>query len=399
MKNKVNNIMSWNKGNLGALCSLQAGGTPSRNNLDYWKNGKIKWISAKHITDDKIQGWEYISEDGLKNSSSKLSNPGDLILVTRVSVGKLLFCDDSYAVNQDLTIIKPISVINNKFLFYNLKSLLGKIISSSQGLAIKGIERKTLEKLPILYPNIKEQQKIVEVLETWDKAIVLTKQLIEQKELQKKYLMQQLLTGRTRLKGFTSKWKTEKLNELIRVYQGYPFKSETYTENGRYNVVTIANVQQGYLELNACSKIANIPSDLRSFQKLEIGDIILSMTGNVGRSCYVSIPNCLLNQRVAKIQGIHLNSQFLYYSLQNPRFIYTMIAFAQGGAQANLSVKDIKNYALYFPTEEPEQQQIARIISFADKEIDLLKQKLIKLEEQKKGLMQVLLTGKIKLKI
>lgn len=260
-----------------------------------------------------------------------------------------------------------------------------------------GISAEEYGKMPILCPPLDEQQKIVEVLETWDKAIGLTKRLIEQKELQKKYLMQQLLTGRTRLKGFTSKWKTEKLNELIRVYQGYPFKSETYTENGRYNVVTIANVQQGYLELNACSKIANIPSDLRSFQKLEIGDIILSMTGNVGRSCYVSIPNCLLNQRVAKIQGIHLNSQFLYYSLQNPRFIYTMIAFAQGGAQANLSVKDIKNYVLYFPIKEQEQQAIAKVLSSCDKEIDLLKQKLAKLEEQKKGLMQVLLTGKVRL--
>ena len=287
---------------------------------------------------------------------------------------------------------------NPLFYSYYLNTIGRKQLNRlGEGQSIVHIYPKELAKVQVPCPPIEEQKKIVEVLDTWDKAIGLTKQLIAQKELQKKYLMQQLLTGRTRLKGFTDKWKTEKLNELIQVYQGYPFKSETYTENGKYNVLTIANVQQGHLEPNACSKIANVPPDLRPFQKLEIGDIVLSMTGNVGRSCYVSISNCLLNQRVAKIKGIHLNPQFLYYSLQNPRFIYTMVAFAQGGAQANLSVKDIKNYMLHCPANEREQRAIAEVLSSCDQEIDLLKQKLTKLEEQKKGLMQVLLTGKIRL--
>ena len=71
MKNKFSNSASWATDSLGDLCYLQAGGTPSRANASYWEGRKIKWISAKHIAEDKIQGWEYISKEGLENSSSK----------------------------------------------------------------------------------------------------------------------------------------------------------------------------------------------------------------------------------------------------------------------------------------------------------------------------------------
>lgn len=379
MTKKVNNIMSWNKGNLGALCSLQAGGTPCRSNLSYWKNGKIKWISAKHITDDKIQGWEYISEDGLKNSSSKLSNPGDLILVTRVSVGKLLFCDDSYAVNQDLTIIRASSKVNNKFLFYNLKSLLGKIISSSQGLAIKGIERKTLEKLPISYPNIKEQQKIVEVLETWDKAIGLTKQLIEQKELQKKYLMQQLLTGRTRLKGFTDKWENVRLKQLCSIQKGQQLNANTLTKNGKY----------------ACLNGGIIPSGYTTKWNTEANTISISEGGN---SCgYVNWNDSRFwaGGHCYTLANVKISNSFLYFVLKNKEG--HIMNLRVGSGLPNIQRPSLEKLLLKIPSAQKEQQDIAQVLSSCDKEIDLLKQKLAKLEEQKKGLMQVLLTGKVRL--
>lgn len=240
MKNKFNTSLGWNISKLGTLCTLQAGGTPSRTILSYWKDGRIKWISARHINEDKIQSWEYISHQGLDNSSAKVSNPGDLILVTRVSVGKVLFCEEHFAVNQDLTIIRKSSKINNKFLFFILKLLLNQLISSAQGLSIKGIERSALENLPIPCPPIEEQRRIVEVLECWDKGIELVKKLIEQKELQKKYLMQQLLSGALRLNGFTDKWKKCGFKELFVSVKGttsMQIQSSEYLSNGEFPIV------------------------------------------------------------------------------------------------------------------------------------------------------------------
>lgn len=269
----------------------------------------------------------------------------------------------------------------------------------AQGTKVFSISFTLIQKLKVPLPPLEEQQKIVEVLETWDKAIQLTRKLIEQKELQKKYLMQQLLTGRTRLKGFTDSWTEEPFRKLINIYQGYPFKSSSYVKNGTYRIITIANVQQGQLDTTKCNYINELPKNLQTYQRLQIGDLIFSMTGNVGRSCWVSRDNCLLNQRVGKIQTKKINNQFLYHFLQNPKFIYDMIVCAQGGAQANLSVKDILKYHIYFPSDITEQKSIAKILSLNDKEIDLLRQKLAKLEEQKKGLMQVLLTGKVRLAV
>ena len=269
----------------------------------------------------------------------------------------------------------------------------------AQGTKVFSISFTLIQKLKVPLPPLEEQRKIVEVLETWDKAIQLTRKLIEQKELQKKYLMQQLLTGRTRLNGCTDCWTEEPFRKLINIYQGYPFKSSSYVKNGTYRIITIANVQQGQLDTTKCNYINELPKNLQTYQRLQIGDLIFSMTGNVGRSCWVSRDNCLLNQRVGKIQTKKINKQFLYHFLQNPKFIYDMIVCAQGGAQANLSVKDILKYYIYFPSDITEQESIAKILSLNDKEIDLLHQKLAKLEEQKKGLMQVLLTGKIRLAV
>lgn len=277
-------------------------------------------------------------------------------------------------------------------------SIVSKTLKAiAQGTKVFSISFALIKKVILFCPPITEQQKIVEVLETWDKAIQLTRKLIEQKELQKKYLMQQLLTGRTRLNGCTDCWTEEPFRKLINIYQGYPFKSSSYVKNGTYRIITIANVQQGQLDTTKCNYINELPKNLQTYQRLQIGDLIFSMTGNVGRSCWVSRDNCLLNQRVGKIQTKKINKQFLYHFLQNPKFIYDMIVCAQGGAQANLSVKDILKYHIYFPSDITEQESIANILSLNDKEIDLLHQKLAKLEEQKKGLMQVLLTGKVRL--
>lgn len=288
---------------------------------------------------------------------------------------------------------------NALFYSYYLNTVARRTLNKlGEGQSIVHIYADDLSKVLVPIVSLEEQRRIVEVLECWDKGIELVKKLIEQKELQKKYLMQQLLSGVLRLKGFTQKWGKKPLGKLITLYQGYPFKSETYSAQGHYKIITIANVKQGYLDLAKFSTIQVLPPDILNYQQLDVGDILISMTGNVGRVCLVNSKNCLLNQRVGKIEANLLNKEFLFYILQLPDFLNVMLACAQGGAQANLSTKDIYHYVLFYPSDAREQQAIAEVLSSADKEIDLLKQKLAKLEAQKKGLMQVLLTGKIRLK-
>ena len=188
----------WSVKKLGDICLLTSGGTPSKATISYWKNGDIKWLSAKHIEDDKIVGCEYITKEAVDNSASKLTKKGDIILVTRVSVGKIILCEEEFAVNQDLTIISSKQDLPN-FLFYSLKNKTQIIVNKSQGLAIKGITKDELKELNLLLPPLPEQEKIAEILGTWDEAIEKLTSLIEQKKLLKKGLMQKLLTGKVRL--------------------------------------------------------------------------------------------------------------------------------------------------------------------------------------------------------
>ena len=284
-----------------------------------------------------------------------------------------------------------------KYLFYKFQTINWN--KYNEGSTIPSLSSSTIHSIKVLLPPLPEQEKIAGILGTWDEAIEKLSGLIEQKKLLKKGLMQKLLTGKTRLPTFTQPWKDVKLGEIADFYNGYAFKSESYINNGTYKIITIANVQQGKLIYNQTNTIMELPKDIQPNQILSVGDIIFSMTGNVGRVCTVSTNNCLLNQRVGKIIEKGVSKSFLYHLLLTDHFINKMVAFAQGGAQDNLSLKDVKKYKILIPDDITEQQAIADVLSTADDEINLLNQKLEALKEQKKGLMQQLLTGQIRVKV
>ena len=189
----------WNVKKLGEISLLFSGGTPSKEEPLYWTNGHIKWLSARYIEDNKVIGCDYITEEGLEKSSAKLTYANDIILVTRVSVGKIYFCKESYAVNQDLTVIRSKN-INSKFLFFLIKNKQALILEKSQGLAIKGITKEELSNMSFPIPPLAEQEKIADILSKADEEIELLNKKLEAFKLEKKGLMQKLLTGQIRVK-------------------------------------------------------------------------------------------------------------------------------------------------------------------------------------------------------
>ncbi len=198
---------------------------------------------------------------------------------------------------------------------------------------------------------------------------------------------------------FDGEWKNVKLEKVCNFYNGYAFKSEAYLKFGKYSIITITNVQYGMMNFENVNAINELPKDIAKYQILNIGDIIFSMTGNVGRVCKVSKNNCLLNQRVGKIEAINIDKNFLYNILLDSKFIKKMEILAQGMAQNNLSMKDIRKYDIYIPPTLEEQSAIASILSKCDEEIELLKKKLELNKKQKKWLMQKLLSGEIRVDI
>ena len=234
--------------------------------------------------------------------------------------------------------------------------------------------------MPIPVPPLAEQEKIAEILSLWDKAIEQTKELIAYKEKQKKGLMQNLLTGKKRLSGFTDEWKTTKLGEICKITTG-KLDANAMEENGIYPFFT-------------CAK------DVYRINTFAFDTEALLISGNGANVGYIHYYMGKFNayQRTYVLNNFKEYIIFLKYYLEN--YLHIRIdKEKKAGNTPYITLDTISNMNLYIPQYQNEQKAIADILCKADEEIELLKKQLDLYMEQKKGLMQNLLTGKVRVTV
>lgn len=286
---------------------------------------------------------------------------------------------------------------------HEVKNRLKTIATGSK---VYGISKGNLTKFKITLPSYKEQQKISQILSTWDKAIVLQQQLITQKKQYKKAVMKKLLTGEVRFKDDNGNefpgWEKKKLGDIFSIFNGYAFSSDDATENGVF-WIKIADV--GIQKMKQDS-LSFLPSDFVEKHKkfiLKKGDYVIALTRPILNGELKVAPiddyfnNSLLNQRVGKLVSEN-NLIFIYYMLQLKWLIKSIENNIAGTDPPNLSPKEIDFIKINIPKIK-EQQKIGSFLSGIDKEINALEKELIALQKQKQGLMQQLLTGKLRVKI
>ena len=262
----------------------------------------------------------------------------------------------------------------------------------SVGFKVYGLNRDTLQKIQVAYPeSTDEQSKIAKILMKWDEAIALQEKIIKKTAIKNNNFANKLLSQK-------ADWHPLPLSNFIELKSGYAFKSETYVEDGKYKIITIKNVKSGELDLSEYSVIDSLPYNIQSHQILKIGDIIMSLTGNVGRTCVITSEDCLLNQRVGKVKVKNINPTFIYEILKTRRFISKMQNIAQGCAQANLSNEDVENFIAFFPfrnnvLDTETIDKISEFLTTLQKELDFQKEILTNLVLQRKVLQQYLLNG------
>ena len=265
-----------------------------------------------------------------------------------------------------------------------------KIIAT--GSKVYGISKANIRKFLIPLPPLPEQKKIAEILSTWDDAILNTEQLIEKLKLRKKGLMQELLTGKTRLKGFTGKWKVVKLLNICEFYSG----GTPETSNRSFYVGTIPFIRSG--EINSLKTILCISEEglkNSSAKMVNKGDLLYALYGATSGEVGISKISGAINQAVLCIRSQE-NITFLYYVLLNLK--KSIISTYLQGGQGNLSANIIKNIQIKIP-ELIEQNAIAEILTTVDEEIKVNEKYLLQLQSQKKGLMQKLLTGEVRVNV
>ncbi|WP_113906669.1 restriction endonuclease subunit S [Aliidiomarina celeris] len=345
---------------------------------------------------------------------ARINPKKDRVIISRSNteafVGASAYVDEDYP-NLFLpdklwqTIPKP--KMNMKWLAYLLSSSyvrysLKKLATGTSG-SMKNITKSELLTLKVLIPSLVEQKKIAEILSTWDKAITTTEQLLANSQQQKKALMQQLLTGKTRLldengERFSGEWKKVKLGAVADMNSGGTPKSniEEYY-GGNIPWVSIADMtKQGKWIASTEKNLTELGLENSSARIYPKNSVLYAMYASIGECSVAQVP---LSSSQA-ILGIRpksgLDFEFLYFFLTSLKEKIKLQG--QQGTQSNLNAGMVKNFLLYLPDME-EQKEIATVLSSADQEITTLQKKIDTLKQEKKALMQQLLTGKRRVKV
>ncbi len=337
----------------------------------------------------------FISKELYENYRKRFSFPkeGDILMSAAGTLRRTVVYDGSPAYFQDSNIVwidNGESLVTNPFLFYIYQT----IKYESEGGTIQRLYNSIISDAKFLCPPIPEQKAIAQVLNTADAAIHTTEKLIAQKELRKKWLMQQLLTGKKRSKGFEGEWKEIHIRDVAKE-------------------ISIRNKSDKQLTVLSCTKYDGLVPSLEYFGRKIFADDV-STYKIVPKNHFAYATNHIEEGSIgyqeildeALISPMYtvfetdktVNDDFFYKLLKSHPLVYQYQNRMEGSIdrRGGLRWDGFSIIKIKLPSLE-EQTAIAQVLQAADKEISLFKAKAEKLREQKKGLMQVLLTGKKRL--
>ena len=288
------------------------------------------------------------------------------------------------------------NLIKHHFSSYQFEQYVKSVQTET---AVPHISATQIREFSLLLPPLQEQQKIAKILSTWDKAISTTERLIENSTQQKKALMQQLLTGKKRLlddegKRFEGEWEERAVSSLGKIYSGgTPSTSNTEYWDGDINWITPTDItkQDSRYINSSLRKITQEGLENSSAKLVPAGSLLICTRATIGAMAITSHEMCTNQGFKNIVPNSKTNIEFVYYLLTYNK--HRMISKASGSTFLELSKTSFESMKFKVPKLK-EQQKIAIVLTNADKEIELLEQQLADLQQEKKALMQVLLTGK-----
>ena len=346
-----------------------------------------------------------------KNVPEKLLlKKGDILVCSRNGSRSLIGKNVLITEDTNYTFGAFMSVFRSKYNEYLYQlfqtNMYQKQIQANLGATINQITTKDLNSFQFPFPKSeKEQKKIISILSTWDKAIELKEKLIEQKKELKKGLMQKLLTGEVRLPGFEGVWKKVRLGNIGKTYNGLSGKSAEDFGEGKPYIPYKTIFDDSKIDINKLDYVRIEENEKQN--KAKYGDIFFTTSSETPDE--VGMSSVLLDH----IDEVYLNSfcfgyrlndfnvlhpEFAQYLFRSNGFRKKTLSLAQGSTRFNISKNEVMKIEVLLPPIE-EQKLIASILTNSDREIKLLQKQVELIKEQKKGLMQLLLTGKVRVKV
>lgn len=384
----------WEVSSLDYFGDIYSGGTPDTEVAEYW-NGDIAWCTPSDITklDTKyIESTEVkITAKGLKESSATLLPPRSIVVCTRATIGSAAICNTEIATNQGFKNIITNETANPEWLYYNIIYSKPRLVRLGCGSTFLEVSKKDFSRFKIVAPLLEEQRKIAEVLGVWDEAIEKQARLIEKLALRKRGLMQRLLSAKLRLPGFSEPWKIHKLQEL--------FTERNETNRTDLPLLSITG-DRGVILKTESEKRDTSNDDKSKYKRIAKGDIgYNTMRMWQGRSALSGLEGIVSPAYTIVVPNTDVDGYYMSVLFKQPRLIYDFWTHSQGlvGDTLNCKYRDFGQVHIYCPPLA-EQKAITEVLTAADREIELAKEKLERLRRQKHGLMQQLLTGKKRVK-
>ncbi|NSW54208.1 MAG: N-6 DNA methylase [Anaerolineae bacterium] len=344
--------VTWPLVELGEVCVLIGGGTPSKQKKDYWENGNIKWVASRHIsTGGAISSYEYITEKALEESSANIVPTGGTILITRVSVGKFAYADDDYAINQDLTGLVPKSIdqLSPRYLRVIVPRVASFVEQSSNGIGVKGVTRKYLASLQIPLPPLAVQEEIVAEIESYQRVIDGARQVVA--------------AYQPRI-PLDPAWPMVELGEVCEVNRESQNPAEIFGDD-EFVYIDISSVdnETGFVSLENKIKGTDAPS--RARRVIQEGDVLLSTVRPNLKSFALlkTVPEKALASTGFAVltPSDNILPQFLLTQILSDFMVNQMIARMGKGSYPSINQTDVKQLIFPLPPIETQRAIVARI--------------------------------------
>jgi len=378
------------------------GGTPSRKNEMYW-NGNIPWATVKDLKNAIIKDTEEaITEDGLKNSAANVIPAYTIIMSTRMAVGKAVFFTKNVAINQDLKAVFPNQFLNKYYLFHWFAFNATNIGELGSGSTVKGIRLEVLKNLDIAIPPLPEQTKIASILSTVDDKLDSISNRIEVTRKLKQGLMQRLLTqgiGHTKFKDsplgrIPEGWEVDKLNKIVSQFI-VPMRDKPKIFDGDIPWCRIEDFNGIYLSASKSGRhVSQQTIEEMNLKVYPVGTVLVSCSADLGRCAITQNPLTTNQTFIGLVPKSETNGLLLYYKMISAAS--RLNSLSSGTTISYLSRESFENFVLSFPQSEDEQCEISSILFTVDKKLGILEERNNEYKQLKKGLMQQLLTGRMR---
>jgi type I restriction enzyme S subunit len=392
-------MTEWRECKLKELADFNPTSLTAKNNLKF-----INYLDTGNITKGKINTIQYLNllTDEVPSRAKRVVKKNDIVYSTvrpnQEHYGIIKNPVDNMVVSTGFAVLRSKEdICYSDFLYYFLTlpentEYLSNVAEDSTT-AYPAITPDVIMDMDIFLPSLPEQKAIAEVLSSLDDKIdLLTRQNNTLEDLGQAFFRKWFV------EDADEKLKKYPLSELMVIQNGFAFRSRDYQDAGKYKIVTIKNVQDGFIDTSGTTFLNQLPVGMPDYVLLTIGDVLISLTGNVGRVGIVVEDNLLLNQRVAKISPYNPEYlPFLYFYFRNETTREYLINLAHGTAQANLSpIETLKTEVSFSKTLIKKYSELFMPMY---QKIIKNKQQIIVLQKLRDTLLPKLISGEVRVKL